>query len=213
MVALNAGGDIKLAGCGLMLSWAVMAIARKTYEPSGDGYGIWRQPDGLLVAVADGSGSGQKAAETTDLCLKTLEASTGHLDADFQRCHQALKRGRGAALALIRINDETGMMTWAAVGDVDGTLFAHTAGRRTPAGGLTRIGGTLGLTFNGAAPQSQLLRPGSLIVLTTDGVRREFAQDIAPDLTAAAAAEQILHAFRRPDDDSLVLAIELRALQ
>ncbi|MCW1404313.1 hypothetical protein OKA06_19150 [Novosphingobium sp. MW5] len=59
-----------LAGCGLMLNWAVTSFAKKPHEPSGDGYGIWRQPDGLLFAVADGSGSGHKAAETTELCLE-----------------------------------------------------------------------------------------------------------------------------------------------
>lgn len=210
---MKGGGAIDLARCGLSLIWAVLGYAKCADQPSGDGYTILRLERGLLFAVADGSGSGAAAAHAAELCLATLARSEGQMDQDFSACHDRLKGGRGAALALLALNAATGEITWASVGDVEGVVLRKTDGGQMVYAALTQIGGTLGSIFNGIAPQTCLLAPGDLIVLTTDGVLRDCARKIATPASAEAAAEEILRRFRRPNDDSLALVIEVRARQ
>jgi phosphoserine phosphatase RsbX len=211
MAAMNTGGEIALGRCGLSLSWAVLAYAKHHDQPCGDGYAIRRNDDRILFAVADGAGSGTAAAQVAELCLSSLEGSQGTIESDFRRCHAALQGGRGAAMALVAVSTETGVITWASVGDVDGLLLRNVAGRRKEKAAITQIGGTLGITFNGVAPQSHRLLPGDLLVLTTDGVLRDFAQKTTLNHSAERSAQRILQDFSRPNDDSLVLAIEVVA--
>lgn len=210
---MKGGGVIDLDRCGLSLVWAVLGYAKCADQPSGDGYAILQLERDLLFAVADGSGSGKAAAHAAEQCLATLERSEGQIDQDFSACHHRLKGGRGAALALLALNAATGVITWASVGDVEGIVLRPTDSGQTVHAAMTQIGGTLGSIFNGIAPQSCQLEPGDLIVLTTDGVLRDCARKIAPPASAEAAAADILQRFRRPNDDSLALVIDVRARQ
>jgi phosphoserine phosphatase RsbX len=205
-------GRIALAHCGLALNWAVLGVAKRDDQPSGDGYAILGLDSGLLFAVADGSGSGKAAAHVAELCLAALDGSQGQIDNDFRRCHDRLKGGRGAALALIVFDAETASITWAAVGDVDGVLLRKPMGTRLAQATITQTGGTLGIAFDGISAQRHPLQPGDLIILTTDGVLHDYSQSLGSVPSAEAAARQILQNFRRPSDDSLVLAIEVTAL-
>lgn len=205
-------GSIALAGCGLVLNWAVLGAAKLDDQPSGDGYAILGLDSGLLFAVADGSGSGKAAAYVAELCLAALIGSQGQIDGDFRRCHDRLKGGRGAALALIVFDVETASITWAAVGDVDGVLLRKSANTRLPQATITQTGGTLGIAFDGISVQRHPLQPGDLIILSTDGILHDYNQSLGAVLSAEAAARQILQNFRRPNDDALVLTIDVTAL-
>ena len=212
MVALKDGGEISLPSCRLTLNWSVIAVAKHDYRPTGDGYGIWRQEGRVLFAVADGTGSGSAAADAVESCLDSLADSLGVLSDDFQTCHQALKGSRGAAMALMVISTQTGVMTWAAVGDVDGVLMRPALGSGDVPAAITRIGGTLGITYNGIVAHSHKLEPGDMLVMTTDGVLRDFSAEISLNNPAETVVAQILRDFRRAGDDSLVMAIAVTAL-
>lgn len=141
----------------------------------------------------------------SDVVVGLCRLWRGHIDIDFRTCHETLKGGRGAALALIWMNAEDLWMTWASVGDVEGN-----AGPNTHKAAITQIGGTLGITFDRLIPQSHRLAPGDLIILTTDGVLRDYATKVALNQSAEQTAMQILREFRRPQDD-LAMVIEVGA--
>jgi phosphoserine phosphatase RsbX len=213
MAAMKQLGRIELEGCGYALVWAVLGVAKCDDQPSGDGYTILSMDTGLLFAVVDGAGSGTAAADVAEHCLSGLDGSKGQIDRDFRLCHERLKGGRGAALALIVLDAETGSLTWASVGDVDGLLWRRSGNQRSLQASITQTGGTLGITFDGISPQSHPLQPGDLITITTDGVLRDYVSGLDPNQTAEIVAQQILQSFRRPNDDCLVMTLEVTALR
>jgi phosphoserine phosphatase RsbX len=101
------------------------------------------------------------------------------------------------------------LLTWAAVGDVDGLLIqdGDPAARRS----MLQRPGTLGITYSGIHPQSQPLVAGDLFLLTTDGVSRKYRDRVSAGHSLAETAQQTLRRFGSENDDCLVLAIGVEA--
>lgn len=211
MDPMKAGGRIDLGQCGFVLHWSVQARAKHEGQPSGDGYTILRQADRLLFAVADGSGSGAEAARAVSHCLSSVESASDQLESEFRRCHEQLRGGRGAALAVVSVDVESGVMTWAAVGDVDGILMREREGKRVRYAGILQISGTLGVSFSGVALKSHLLQPGDTLAMTTDGVARNYIVGARMYRTAEEIAARTLQDYGSRTDDCLVLAIAVVA--
>lgn len=210
---MKAGGRIDLGRCGLALQWSVQARAKHDGQPSGDGYTILRREGCLVFAVADGSGSGHQAARAVNRCLTSLEAASDPFEVEFLKCHERLRGGRGAALAALSVEVDSGTMTWAAVGDVDGILMRGGPGKRVRHAAVMQIAGTLGIRFDRIVPQSHALQPGDMLVMTTDGVSRNHRVGTAPDQSAEEVATHTLQTYGSPHDDCLVMAIEVVAIE
>ncbi|MEO8242646.1 MAG: SpoIIE family protein phosphatase [bacterium] len=203
-------GQIRLEVCGLTINWTVAEAKKHPDQPSGDGYVIQRRSDQVLFAVADGTGSGWSAAEATQDCLTELDSPHNQgLEADFQRCHLRLQGGRGAALGLVGVEPETAMMTWAAVGDIHGLLLRGDCRHRVRQAGMLQRPGTIGISFQGIHAQSHPLAAGDLVILSTDGLRRDYVHVTDMSGDASQIAERTLQTFRRPADDSLVLTFDV----
>jgi hypothetical protein len=88
---------------------AVRALAPES--ACGDATGHWAlpQPDGRaehLLAIVDGLGHGQEAFEAAQHALAFIEAhTTWALPEMLQGLDEALKKGRGAALGLVRLSE------------------------------------------------------------------------------------------------------------
>lgn len=211
MVTLKAEGTIRCDGAALAFDWSVRARAKHADQPSGDCHVIMRQDQLVLFAVADGSGSGAKAAWAAQQCLTGLAVPEGRLDDAFRLSHVRLRGGRGAAMALLAVDPYSGWLSWAAVGDVDAVLLRDEQGRRSHLASVVQIAGTLGITFDRIAPDSHLLGPGDLMVVSTDGVSRDLDLRASAALSADEIAERVLHDHGRVSDDCLVMTIAVVA--
>src|SRR5207245_3038164 len=76
------------------------------------------------TVVVQGLGRGVKACAAGQVAVATLETHA-HEPAItlLQRCHQALKPTRGAAISLASFNATYGTITWLGVGNVEGVLL------------------------------------------------------------------------------------------
>ncbi|MEV0358611.1 SpoIIE family protein phosphatase [Nocardia sp. NPDC050697] len=194
------------------VEWAVAGRAYPGHDASGD-RGVVLDAGGgrVLFGVLDGLGHGSGAAEAADRAARVLaENRSEPLDVLLVLCHRAMADTRGAAVSLASFGaDET--VHWLGVGNVESRVL--TAG---PAGIAVRatmlltagiVGYRLPPTLQ---PQSIPVRPGDLLLMSTDGILADSdgAIDLArstADITAA-----ILDSYAKDTDDALVLAARHR---
>jgi phosphoserine phosphatase RsbX len=174
---------------------------------------------GALVAVIDGLGHGGEAADASAAAAVVLrEHRAEPPDALVRRCHQALRRTRGAVMTLARLELEAGAarLTWTGVGNVEGRLLravpdpAHPPGRAESA---FIHSGVVGYALPRVRLSSSRLAPGDLLVFATDGVRSGFLDDLAAgpaEPSVQALADRLLARYARGTDDALVVAVRLR---
>jgi negative regulator of sigma-B (phosphoserine phosphatase) len=167
---------------------------------------------GALVAVVDGLGHGDAAADAAETAA---EALTRHAAAPAQRllehCHEALRNTRGAVATLVWFDVERGRLTWTGVGNVEARLLRaqRSHGDRTDSPVL--FGGVLGWGLPTVRLTELELAAGDTVVLATDGVAADFGSSMAPAISAQEQADRIFASHARGNDDALVVAVRYLA--
>ncbi len=172
-----------------------------------------------LFGVLDGLGHGEEAARAAACGLATLRSDPGKpLGVLIQLCHRAMSETRGAAMTLARIDFEAGaaeadVLTWSGIGNVTANLVAKgpTGARLRSSARLS--GGIVGYRLPDTIhTQTIAIRPGDLLVITTDGISENYVDSIDFAASATVIAERILSRHRRETDDALVLAARHRGI-
>jgi serine/threonine protein phosphatase PrpC len=182
-------------------------------EPlSGDACLLLPAVDGLLVAVVDGLGHGERAHEAAHKAIATLHR---HPHDDVERllrlCHTALVGTRGAVMSLARLEPALQRLTWAGVGNVSGVLLSSRPEAR-PRRHLVTYGGIVGYQFPPLKVFTEPFLPGDLLVFATDGLRSSFSEGLqagpGPDPDPQTLAAELHRTHARGHDDALVLVVQ-----
>ncbi|MGW5727018.1 SpoIIE family protein phosphatase [Nocardia beijingensis] len=195
------------------IEWAVAGRALPGQQVSGD-RGVVLDAGGgtVLFAVLDGLGHGAAAADAADRAARVLSENRAEpLDVLMVLCHRAMADTRGAAISLA-LFDEGDTVRWLGVGNVESQVL--TAG---PAGSL-RVHATVLLTAGivgyrlpaNLQPQSVAVRPGDLLLMSTDGIVTESASAIDLSKSTAEITAEMLARHAKDTDDALVLAARHR---
>ncbi len=194
-------------GCAFAVAWSV-ACRSKCGAHCGDGYTLMQHGRQVYAWVIDGLGSGLLAQKDADTGLQAVQSEMeAGLARTFDFAHSALKQGRGAAMAGVTIDLARGVLTWAAVGDVDGVVL-H---RGEVAASLIQKSGTLGLNYPGPSLTQVQLEAGDVILLSTDGISRRYRTDLPSQQPIEGYSQKILHQYGKVNDDCLVLGLEVLA--
>ncbi len=170
---------------------------------SGDLHVVASFAGGALVGLIDGLGHGPDAAEAARTAATLLESfASDAVVALVQRCHEALRKTRGAVMSLASFRPSDSSITWIGVGNVDGVLL-RSNGKRADA--ITSRGGVIGYQIPVLRAQTVTVFPGDTLIMTTDGIQRGFTPELAVDLGAQQLAESILARFTRGSDDAHVV--------
>lgn len=184
-----------------LLDWAWAGSALEA--ESGDLHVVAEFPGGVLVAVIDGLGHGVEAAASANAAAGILAAAAGApLETLMERCHEALRRARGAVMSLARFEGPS--MTWAGVGNVEGVLLRGEGGRARREA-IPLRGGILGYQLPSVRAATVPIAPGDTLILATDGIRSGFGDGLPARATPRALADGILARHARGSDDALVL--------
>jgi negative regulator of sigma-B (phosphoserine phosphatase) len=187
------------------IRWAVKQRAKQGESICGDAYWAGRTPTGVLIAVVDGLGSGQAAAEVARTALAVVAQYQAAALVDIlQRCHMALVESRGVVMGLLRIDLERRRVQYAGIGNIE--CRAISASNFAPFSAYGIVGHRLPTMRQFEADY----QAGDLFVLYTDGVNRDFdLKDVrmtgADDLHTLV--EAIVADHSHPEDDVLVLAV------
>ncbi|HEV2489088.1 MAG TPA: SpoIIE family protein phosphatase [Candidatus Acidoferrales bacterium] len=176
-------------------------------EP-GDSHVIVEAAPRILFAVIDGLGHGEEAAEAAEIAASVIrEFRHESVIPLVQRCHELLRGTRGVVMSLGSINSQENTVTWLGVGNVEGLLLHRDSYGTLIRETMTLRGGVVGdrlpNLFAGVFP----LSPGDTIVLVTDGIRGDFADDLPLRESVQGIADYILARFSRGTDDALALVI------
>jgi phosphoserine phosphatase RsbX len=129
-----------------------------------------------------------------------------------EQCHEALRKTRGAVLSLASFDVVVSTMTWVGIGNVEGVLLrAGEDGLGDPADETLLLrGGIVGSRLPPLRVDTIRVHRGDLLVMTTDGIRAGYADDVDRHAPPSAIAASILASHARPDDDAYVLVARWR---
>lgn len=177
-------------------------------EVSGDACAMAETGGGGLTAiVVDGLGHGPPASEAAQIALRAFaKVPDEPLPALLVRVHRALRRSRGAAVGLLRL--DAGRAQYCGIGNVRFLAVTHQeTGHR-----LIGQPGVAGLEMPPPRIRELPWEPGATAVLHTDGIDHRWARDPAPfllRLPAPLLATALVHGHRHARDDATVLTANL----
>jgi negative regulator of sigma-B (phosphoserine phosphatase) len=165
-------------------------------------------PGGGLVAVIDGLGHGEEAADASAIAAEVIRGHAAAPPEDLlKRCHEALRHSRGVVMTLawFRIDELT--LAWAGVGNVEARLVrgAATLGDRHDSALV--LGGVVGYNLPPVRPSVMDLLPGDAVAFATDGIEPDYSNSLTPNLPAQRLAERILERHSKGTDDALAVVV------
>jgi negative regulator of sigma-B (phosphoserine phosphatase) len=124
-----------------------------------------------------------------------------------QRCHRAMARTRGAAVALACVSTLTSTFSWLGVGTVAGRLVTGDRPRAHEKASLDLRRGLLGDGVPTLEPVTFAIGYGDLLILATDGIAARFADELDVTGTPRDIAERIVSSHWNGTDDAVVVVL------
>lgn len=197
--------DLSLSAC---CDYAVAGRAFPGQRRSGDGALVLAADGGVLIAVVDGLGHGEAAAQAADSALRVIREHAGEaLPLLVERCHRRLLATRGVALVLAAVDAGRSTLSWLGVGNVEAVLIGVRHGDGAARYWLTNRGGVVGYRLPPVALRQVAILPGDLLLIATDGIDQGFVPARPPVGSAADLARRILDEHGRGNDDALILVM------
>lgn len=174
---------------------------------SGDQFLVAALPDGALVAVVDGLGHGKEACAAAKRAIATLAAHAHEPILSLtQRCHDELKRTRGAVMTLASFDGVSSTLTWLAIGNVEGVLLRATTQDKKVS--VVPRGGILGHRLPALVAATVPVCPGDFLIFATDGIGSAFTRELRHVERPQQLVNQIFYTHARTTDDALVLGVQ-----
>jgi len=193
-----------------MVEYGVATFVLPGQEESGDRHLVCCNRNGILVAAIDGIGHGEEAANASKAAVALFRSFADEpIISLVERCHEELRRTRGAVLSLACINPEHGMMTWLGVGNVQGVLMRADAKKGNMRESLLLRAGVVGSQLPALQATVLPVAQGDTLFFATDGVLSDFSVTLSARENPQRAADRILEQYRNGNDDALVLVARL----
>ncbi|MFI9503048.1 SpoIIE family protein phosphatase [Nocardia sp. NPDC052566] len=194
------------------IEWAVAGRALPGQRVSGDRCVVLDAGGGaVLFAVLDGLGHGAPAADAADRAAQVLAENRAEpLDVLMVLCHRAMADTRGAAVSLALFG-QGDAVRWLGVGNVESRVLTVGPVGLTVRATVLLTGGIVGYRLpQNLQPQTVAVRPGDLLLMSTDGIVAQSADGIDLSKSTAEITADILARHAKDTDDALVLAARHR---
>ncbi len=156
------------------------------------------------LAVADGLGHGPKAAVAAEkFCAHVGENISESLAQIMRGSTRALARTRGAAGALIRIDEEAGTLEFCGVGNIE--MRASSAKAIHP----ISVPGIIGRPLRKVLKLDYELTAGDQLVIFSDGLSSRFDMQKYKHLSPQRMADTLLPDHGKFHDDVTVIVIRI----
>ena len=189
-----------------MLEAGVVSVAKSGETVCGDAWQVQHSVDGALLVVADGLGHGLYAAEASKAAIEAVNLRHPQsLQDRLQTMHDALRHTRGAAAALADVRVKSGVIAFAGVGNIAGSIVMPDTVRHT-----VSSNGTLGHHAVRFREYSYPWDPAALFVMASDGLASHWSLDDHQGLRyrhPALIAAVLYRDYSRQRDDVTVLVV------
>jgi negative regulator of sigma-B (phosphoserine phosphatase) len=201
-------GALEPEGWPAELEIGVAGVAIEGEQRSGDLAVFAPYDRGGLVAVIDGLGHGDDAADASALAERVIREHASVPPTDLlKRCHEALRKSRGVVLTAAWFDLEAMELFWAGVGNVEARLVRGAAAYGARHDSALVLGGVLGYNLPRVRPARTDLRRGDAVAFATDGIDADYSTSLTPGLPAQRLAERILQRHGRDTDDALAAVV------
>ena len=166
--------------------------------------------DGLKMMVVDGLGHGALASAAAQAAVAAFGPVVGRpVDQIIDAVHGALRSTRGAAVGVAAIDTRSHVVTFAGIGNIQGSIVADGHARNVVShGGIAGQGKPRVQVFSYPWPA------GALLVMTSDGITSHWTVDPYPGLRQRdplLIAGVLYRDFVRGRDDATVVVARERA--
>lgn len=172
-------------------------------EVCGDDWAIRVLSNSVMVMVADGLGHGVMAAEAAQEATRVLaETRSCEPNKVVNEVHSALKKTRGAAMALAKLDTEKNVLHFAGVGNISAHIVSPDSSR-----GLPSHNGTLGQHASRVQEFSYPWDPNNFLIMHSDGLATRWDLQRYPGIWSKhpSIMAALLHRdFSRNRDDVTV---------
>lgn len=182
---------------------AGVSVAKAGEEVCGDAWQAVHHDDGVMVVVVDGLGHGLQADEASSAAIASFNPGHNDLVAHLQAMHDGLRHTRGAAGAVADIRPRLGILKFAGIGNITGSIFGVGAVRHA-----VSTNGTLGHEARHFREYSYPLDAHAVVVIHSDGLTSHWSLDAHPGLRQhhpAVIAAVLYRDFSRKRDDVTVV--------
>jgi negative regulator of sigma-B (phosphoserine phosphatase) len=192
----------------LVLERGVAGLAHEGEDRSGDVAVFAPSLRGGLVAVIDGLGHGDSAADAAEAAAEVLRTDVELAPQDLlELCHKELRRTRGAVMTLAWFDLEARTMAWTGVGNVEARFVrAGDSGDARHASPVV-LGGVVGYNLPRVRMGTIPLEPGDAVVFATDGVAADYSVSLESGVSAQELADRVLERHGKGTDDALAVAV------
>jgi anti-sigma regulatory factor (Ser/Thr protein kinase) len=171
----------------------------------GDGWGARTTADYSFFMLVDGLGHGALAAEAAREAERVVAQTNSNSAAGMLRdCHDALKKTRGAAVAIAAVSRDNNILAFAGIGNISAAVF-NGASRR----GMVSHNGTLGHHMHRLQEFTVPWNEHSILIMHSDGLATKWDLNDYPGLSKkhpSIIAAILYRDFARGRDDVTVLA-------
>lgn len=186
------------------LDVGVVSLPIRTEAVCGDGWGVRNLPGWFLLMVVDGLGHGILAAEAAREAERVLTETNSKSPAVIlQDTHDALRKTRGAAVAVGAIDCEVGRLTFSGIGNISAVLLDPQNSR-----GLASHNGTAGHQMRKVQEFAFPWNHDSVLIMHSDGLAGRWNLSDYPGIwnkPASVIAAVLYRDYSRERDDVTVL--------
>jgi anti-sigma regulatory factor (Ser/Thr protein kinase) len=187
----------------------VVSVPIKGEDVCGDGWGAKKTAECILLTVVDGLGHGILASEAAREAERVFAASSTNSPTPIlQDSHDALKKTRGAAMAVASLNFEKQVLSFAGVGNIGSSVVRPNGSR-----GMASHNGTLGHHLHRIQEFSFPWENDSMLVMHSDGLKSGWDLRLYPGIWSkhpGLIAGMLYRDFSRDRDDVTVLVAKNR---
>jgi len=191
------------------LDIGVVSVPIKGEDVCGDGWGVRKTADSIMLMVVDGLGHGilaSDAAREAERIFAVTRSESPTLI--LQDSHDALKKTRGAAMAIASLHFERRLISFAGVGNIGSSVVTPSTSR-----GMASHNGTVGHQLHRVQEFTFPWNAESLLVMHSDGLKSSWDLKPYPGIWSrhpALIAGMLYRDFSRERDDVTVLVAKNR---
>jgi anti-sigma regulatory factor (Ser/Thr protein kinase) len=188
-----------------------ICVAVHGEKESGDAWCVMNTvPQVLKLLVVDGLGHGPKASEAAQEAVKIFELTESlSLPKTLERIHLALRKTRGAAVAVSELNVQEAKLSFAGVGNISATIHGSQGQK-----GIASSNGIAGHNMKRITDFLFSWLKDDTLILHSDGLQSRWNLNQNPGYAGlmehhpSLVAGVLFRDFRRTNDDCTVVTIK-----
>ena len=185
-----------------VVDWAAADRSHAGHSLCGDRAIVAEFDGGALVALIDGLGHGPEANAAATTAERVLAESPHEPIGELLlRCHEVLRRTRGAVMTMASFDARRGTMTWLGIGNVEGWLVRANATYDA----VPSRGGTVGYQLPAVTPRTLPVQVGDTLALASDGIKHGFREAVVSARAPREIADNVLSYWAKGSDDACVV--------